>query len=114
MGLRAKEIVLGLDAQKAHERLKASHDHDSVSIVRRVKSLRFSLLADCQYGEVVKRGRIPNALKLKHGLENLYVCDLPSYWRLLYTIVRVGDKPSIVVVEIVDHDAYNKWFPSDR
>src|SRR5712691_4956334 len=103
MGLRAKEVVLALDAEKAYERLKENHDHDSVSIVRRVESLKFILLADCQYSEVVKKGRIPNPLRLKHGLENLYVCDLPSYWRLLYTIVRVGDKPSIVVVEIVDH-----------
>jgi len=114
MGLRAKEIVLGLDAQKAYERLKENHDHESLSIVRRVKSLELILLADCQYGEVVKKGRIPTPLRLKHGLENLYVCDLPSYWRLLCTIVRVGNKPSIVVVEVVNHDTYNKWFPSHR
>ena len=112
MGLRAKEIVLGLDAQKAYERLKENHDHESLSIVRRVKSLELILLADCQYGEVVKKGRIPTPLSLKH--ENLYVCDLPSSWRLLYTIVRVGNKPSIVVVEVVNHDTYNKWFPSHR
>ena len=114
MALRAKEVILGVDAQRAYDNLNGSHDHDSVSIVRRVKNLKLILLADCLYGEVVKKGRIPNALRLRHGLENLYVCDLPSYWRLLYTIVRVGDKPCIVVVEIVDHDAYNKWFPSDR
>ena len=114
MALRAKEIVLGVDAQKAYENLKDSHDPGSVSVVRRVKNLKSVLLSDCLYGEVVKKGKIPNALRLKHGLQNLYVCDLPSYWRLLYTIVRVGDKPRIVVVEIVSHDAYNKWFPSDR
>ena len=114
MGLRANEIVLGPDAQRAYERLRERHDHDSVSIVRKVRYLKPILLADCQYGEVVKKGRIPRPLRLKHGLENLYVCDLPSHWRLLYTIVRVGNKPSFVVVEIVDHDGYNKGFPSDR
>src|SRR5881296_2171176 len=114
MGLRAKEIVLGLDAQKAYERLKENHDHESLSIVRRAKSLELILLADCQCGEVVKKRRIPTPLRLKHGLENLYACDLPSYWRLLYTIVRVGNKPSLVVVEIANHDTSNKWFPSHR
>ena len=59
MGLRAKEIVLGPDAQRAYERLRERHDHDSVSIVRKVRYLKPILLADCQYGEVVKKGRIP-------------------------------------------------------
>src|SRR5437870_13074548 len=114
MALRAKEIVLGSDAQIAYENLKGSSDPDFASIVRRVKNLKFILLADCQYGEVVKKSTIPKGLRLKHGLDNLYVCDLPSYWRLLYTIVRAADKPRVVVVEIVDHDAYNNWFPSER
>ncbi len=59
----------------------------------------------------MKKDRIPRALREKHGLENLYVEDLPSFWRFLYTIVRDRGERYLVVVEIVDHGTYSKWFP---
>ena len=61
--------------------------------------------------KVVKKDRIPKALKERYGLENLFVEALPSFWRLLYTIVRDRGERYIVVVEIVDHKAYDRWFP---
>ncbi|HEY7588139.1 MAG TPA: hypothetical protein VIB49_05270 [Thermoplasmata archaeon] len=82
-----------------------------MSIARRVRALKPILLADCLQGEVVKKGRIPGTLKERHGLENLFVEDLPSFWRLLYTIVRDRGERYIVIVEIVDHRAYDRWFP---
>src|SRR2546425_6943894 len=69
-------------------RSERSPDQASGSIARRVRSLRSILLADCLHGEVVKQDRIPKALKDKYGLANLFVEDLPSFWRLLCTIVR--------------------------
>ncbi|HYU05883.1 MAG TPA: hypothetical protein VEM77_01715 [Thermoplasmata archaeon] len=59
----------------------------------------------------MKKDRIPKALKDKHGLENLFVEDLPSFWRLLYTIVRDRGERYIVVVEIADHRVYDRWSP---
>jgi hypothetical protein len=53
----------------------------------------------------------PKALVSEYGLKNLYKVELPSFWRLLYTIVRAGDSRYVIILEIVDHDAYNKWFP---
>jgi len=111
MGLRAKDIVLSSAASHALEILHEISDPSSASIVRRVRALKPILLADCLHGEVVKKDRIPKALKHKYGLENLFVEDLPSFWRLLYTIVRDRGERYIVVVEIVDHKAYDRWFP---
>src|SRR5437870_7194377 len=88
MGLRAKDIVLASSAAQSLEELQTGSDPISASIVRRIRALRPILLADCLHGEVVKRDRIPRALKDKHGPENMYVEDLPSFWRLPYTIVR--------------------------
>jgi hypothetical protein len=110
-GLQAEQVKLSEDAGLAVESLEQSSDRSSTSIVRRVHALKPILLADCQYGEVVKKSRIPKALKAKYRLENLYVVDLPSFWRLLYTITRDGATRYIVVVEIVDHESYNRWFP---
>lgn len=111
MGLRARDVVLSSAASESVGRLEQSPDRASASVARRVRALRPILLADCLHGEVVKKDRIPRVLRGKYGLENLYVEDLPSFWRLLYTIVRDRGERYIVVVEVVDHEAYSKCFP---
>jgi len=63
-------------------------------------------LADCLHGEVVKRDRIPKTWRDRYGLENL-----PSFWRLTYTIVRDRGERYVVIVEIVDLKGYNRCFP---
>lgn len=110
MGLRAKDIVLSSSAAKSLEDLETTAERTSASVARRVRALRPILMTDCLHGEVVKKDRIPKVLMAKHGLENLFVEDLPSFWRLLYTIVRDRGQRYIVVVEIVDHKAYDRWF----
>lgn len=47
------------------------------------------MLKDCLHGEVVRKPSIPKNLKRTYGVENLYVEDLPSFWRLLYTVETV-------------------------
>lgn len=110
-GLRAEEIRLSPNAWEALESLEQNPDPKSASVARRVRALKPILLEDCLSGEVVKKSRIPKALKERYGLENLYVVDLPSFWRLLYTVVREHGTRYIAVVEIVDHGTDAKWFP---
>ena len=110
MGLRAADIVLSSSASKSLENLETGSDPNSASIARRIRALKPILLSDCLHGEVVKKDRIPRPLKDKHGVENLFVEDLPSFWRLLYTIVRDRGVRHIVIVEIVDHERYDGRF----
>ncbi len=112
MGLRAKSLILTDNASQALEKLETSREPPSSSIARRVRALKPILLSDCLHGEVVKREMIPPDLRKKYGVENLFVEDLPSFWRLMYTIVRDRGERYIVVIEIVDHRKYDKWFPS--
>lgn len=111
MGLRARDIVLSASAAETLSHLEDSPEPSSGSIVRRVRALRSVLLADCLHGEVVKKDHIPRVLRDRYGLENLFAEDLPSFWRLLYTIVRDRAERYIVVVEIVNHGTYSRWFP---
>ncbi|HEX2021750.1 MAG TPA: hypothetical protein VHH36_03505 [Candidatus Thermoplasmatota archaeon] len=39
-----------------------------------------------------------------------YLKDLAGFWRLLYTVVQAGAWRFVVIVEIVDRCAYDKWF----
>ena len=113
MSIRADSVTLGNDAHAALMRLESSKDPRARSVAKRARSYRAILLADALHGEVVKKP-LPWALVKKHGVDDLYVEDLPDFRRFLYTIVRVGAERHIIVVEIVDHETYDAWFPSKR
>jgi hypothetical protein len=110
----ASEVLLAETANGALEALEASPSSRGRSIARRVRDLRPILLANCLHGEVVRKGAIPGSLRKKYGLENLYVEDLPDFWRLLYTVVKSEGRRVILVLEIVSHKDYDRWFPGRR
>lgn len=112
MGLAAQDVVLSEAAAAALADLESSTDPKAKATARRVRALRPILLSDCLHGEVVRPSKIPKALATRYPLGNLYVEDLPSFWRLLYTISQAGNERHVVVVEIVDHRQYDKWFPN--
>ncbi len=111
MPLGAREIVLTARATATLAELEGRTGPEAVSIAKRVRAYKEVLLADCLHGDVVRKGRIPRSLRETYGLGNLYVEDLPSFWRLLYTVVRDGGSRYIVIIEIVNHRTYSKWFP---
>ncbi len=110
----ARAIVLSDAAGAALSALEGGSTPGYIAIVRRVHAIKPVLLVDCLHGEVVRRSALPRALQAKYGLENLYVEDLPGFWRLLYTIVKRSGQRVIVVVEIVYHKRYSRWFPGRR
>lgn len=110
----ARDVVLTAEAKADLDGLMARRDNEAKSILARARALRTVLLADCLHGEVVKKRKIPKALRVRFSLENLYVEDLPSFWRMLYTVARDGGARYVVLVRIVDHPTYSKWFPGGR
>ena len=110
MTVAASDVILSPRAAAALDVLEQGTGAEEASLVRRIRSLRAVLIADCLHGEVVRKRTIPRNLRAEYDLENLYVEDLPSFWRLLYTIVRIKGRPAIVIIEIVDHPQYTKWF----
>ena len=109
MGLSAKAIKLSDSASRALDLLDRAGATRSIS--RRVRDLKPVLLADCLHGEVVRKRFIPRELREEYGVDNLYVEDLPEFWRLLYSIAHEGADRYILVLEIVDHRRYDRWFP---
>lgn len=113
MALKAVEVILSDAAEAAVTTMANSKAKESASILRRVTYYRERLLADCLEGEVIPcpLPKKAKGLEARHGpIENLYCCDLPNFWRLLYTIVRADGKPYVFVLEVVDHPTYTKWF----
>ena len=111
MSLRAEEVLLHPEAGAALARLDLDRRPQARSIAKRVRLVRAILLADCVHGEVVRRSAIPEAIATKYGVENLFVEDLPDFWRLLYSVVKRGEGRVVLVLAIVDHREYSRWFP---
>lgn len=112
-GLHAAEVVLSDEAAEVLVALEQSKDPKAKAIARRARSFRMVLLEDCLHGEVVRKPSIPAYLRRRYLIENLYVEDLPDFWRLLYTISRRNGNPYVVIIEIVDHRKYSRWFPGE-
>lgn len=112
-GLRASVVKKSRNATQAIRELDAAGDKPSASIAKRVRTTELRLKNDCQCGTVIPKPH-PKALIVEYQMENLYKIELPSFWRLLYTIARDGVNRYVVILEVVDHDTYNKWFPSER
>jgi hypothetical protein len=110
----ARAVLLSDRATAALQALEADSSRDAQAIARRARALKPVLLLDCLHGEVVRKSSIPKTLQARYELGNLYVEDLPSFWRLLYTVVNRGGRRVIVVVEIVSHKEYSRWLPGRR
>jgi hypothetical protein len=110
----ARAVLLSDRGAAALNALQSDPAQASRALARRARALKPVLLVDCLHGEVVRKTAIPNNLRAVYGLGNLYVEDLPSFWRLLYTVVNQGGERVIVVIEIVSRKEYTRWFPGRR
>lgn len=62
-------------------------------------------------GTHIKKKLIPKLYINLYGVNNLWKIDLPSFYRMLYTIDTSGKTViNSIILTIVDHDQYNKIF----
>ena len=76
------------------------------SIDREIGNLKI----DPQKGKHIPRRNIPKQAVMRYKTDKLWKLDLVGFWRMIYTIT--GDQIKIVtfILEIMDHDEYNKVF----
>ena len=67
------------------------------------------LKEDPEIGRIVKKSLIPKKYKSK-ALTNLWIINLPNYWRLLYNIQTNEVQIICFILEFGDHNKYNKLF----
>jgi len=101
--------------QKLAELVKQEHEKDISnsenqkllkSIDEKVERLKYAPDSGIQ---IAKR-LFPPEYKTKYGITNLWKMNLFNYWRLIYTLQ--GDRLEVlcVVLDMVDHPAYDKKF----
>jgi len=64
---------------------------------------------DFRSGEYIPKNKIPKSLE-KLGINNLRVYDLPSAWRLLYSVVNDDIEIISIILDWISHKDYDKLF----
>ncbi len=64
------------------------------------------------YGNPISKKLIPKEYEEKYEITNLFRVELPNFWRMLYTLTEGETKVEIIsfVIDIINHDDYNKKF----
>lgn len=106
-------IVLSPEAEDEYRALEemAAHSKVAHSILNAIENKKRLIKANPQYGEPIPKRQIPADYVAKYGVNNLFWVSLPDFWRMLYTLTANGEVEIIAfVLDIVDHDRYNKKF----
>jgi len=92
------------------QRAKGVSRSDEITLWNGIQRTFDLISQDPFYGRNVKKGQIPNYYLEKYDAGNLFVANLPLYWRMIYTLE--GNKVEIVafVLDIFSHKEYDKKF----
>ena len=116
-----KKITIKLvgDAEKAfndlnrivgEQRSQGITSSKDITLLNAINKLFDIIVNNPFYGENAKKDLIPKEYRQKYDADNLFIADLPDYWRMIYTLE--SDEVEIIafVLDIIDHDQYNKKF----
>ncbi len=121
MSFRGKEVrvVLSVEATEEYTELNrivgdelqrgvTSSVHQS--IFKSIERIKGWLKENPFVGDQVKKEQIPDFYIKKYGITNLWRIELANYWRLVYTLQSNEVEIIDFVLDIIDHEEYNKKF----
>jgi len=112
--LKIVRVILSPEAEEAYKQLNeiAAGSKIERSILNAIDKKRDLIKANPHYGEPIAKDKIPNEYKQKYGVTNLFWVELSNFWRMLYTLTNNETEVEIIafVLDIMDHDKYNKKF----
>lgn len=75
-----------------------------------IREVIHNLHNDKLVGKRLKQGQIPKYYSKKHDVNAVFKVDLPGYWRLVYGITAIHGEKQALLMEVFDHEGYNKRF----
>jgi hypothetical protein len=113
MPFRPDEIIIHEDVAPSYESwetLASQRRQPAQAIWHSLQAAIVRLRPNAQVGEVIRQVSIPHYFREKYGVSNLYCIDLAAFHRCFYTIAN----RAVILLDIVDHPTYDKWFPGRR
>ena len=103
----AADAFEGLNKIAGEEQAKGIINSERQQLLKSIKQKIELIKTNPQYGDSV-----PKALIKKSGydVDNLWIADRTGHWRMLYTLKGSEIEILCFVLEIVDHERYDKIF----
>ena len=102
----AKEEYEKLNSIAGQQSREGKENSEEIQLLRSIKQKSELIKENPFYGDNIPKNLIPKI----YNVQNLWRVELTGYWRMLYTIK--GDQIEIVcfILDILDHNKYNKRF----
>jgi hypothetical protein len=113
MPFRPEDVIVHDELEPSYDAWRALADQGRKPAKAVWGSLQVAILRlkiDAQWGKVIRQAFIPQYFREKYGVSNLYCIELADFHRCFYTLAG----RSVVLLDIVDHPTYDKWFPGRR
>lgn len=80
-------------------------------ILKAINNKKELIKQNIHYGNPIAKNLIPKEYKIQYQINNLFRVELPSFWRMLYTLTNNEEVEIIAfVLDIIDHPTYNNKF----
>lgn len=79
-------------------------------LYKTIRKVITDLQSDKIMGTRLKREQIPKYYIKKHDINAIYKVNLPDYWRLVYGITAIHGEKKAIMMELFNHEKYNKRF----
>ncbi len=116
--MKSVKIVLSPEAEEAYAYLEKEAPKSKIerSILNSINKKKEMIKNNPHYGNPIAKKLIPNEYVVRYGVTNLFHVELSDFWRMLYTLTNDETEVEIVafVLDIMDHDKYNKKFGYKR
>ena len=106
-------VILSPEAEEVYKRLNAEAENNKQSrmILKAVNNKIELIKSNIHYGDPIAKNLIPEEYKQKYSVTNLFRVELPTFWRMLYTLTNNEEVEIIAfVIDIIDHPDYDKKF----
>jgi hypothetical protein len=112
--MKRTRIILSSEATEVYNYLKeeALGSKTERTILNAIDSKIKIIKLNPHYGKPIAKSLIPKEYISKYQISNLFRIELPSYWRMLYSLTEGETKIEVIafMIDILDHPSYNKKF----
>ncbi len=112
--MKSVRIILSPEAKEVYDHLNSRAEiSKNERILLKAINYKIELIKqNFHYGNPIAKNLIPVEYKEKYNVNNLFRVELPSFWRMLYTLTDGENVVEIIafVLDIISHTDYNKKF----
>jgi len=106
----AKEQFDGLNKAVGEEIAKGITSSDHQALLNSIKQKIEIMKVNPEYGVHIPKDRIPKEYIRDYDVNNLWKINLAGAWRMIYTIRGSNVEIISLILDIIDHNSYNKKF----